>query len=276
MHLISSCLFASLLFSPLTSLAQQTWNPTPKLYDDLASGRVGLLSLIDPAYGVAVVDTYVGPVDGAKPKKPALLCGAALDLAIGNWQKALREDIMRTKAEGQLTCGPAFGAYACRYGATMEWDPAVYHVFAKEGGRHRLAAVVVIDEAAVEEDFARTEHRKVQTTLNSLLKKKCTVPKLSAQQLNDLGFAARQRGDHTAAIKHYSEALIADPRFELAAYNLACEHALKGSHEFALELLGHLRSLRTPASKKALAKALSDPDFRSMKDSAAFRAIVSP
>lgn len=246
------------------------------MYDDLASGRIGLLGFIDTTRGVALVDNFVGPSEGAKPKKPALLCGSALDLAVGNWQKSLRDDILRTKSDGQISCGRALGAYACRFGATMEWDPAVYHVFREDNGRIYLAAVVITDEAAVEEDFVRESKQQIKTTLNALWSKKCGSLKPTAAQLNDLGFAARQRGDRPTAIKYYSEAVLLDPRFELAVYNLACEYALSGKHDLALELLGHLRNLRTPSAKKALAKAKSDPDFKSLKEGAAFRAITDP
>ncbi len=93
---------------------------------------------------------------------------------------------------------------------------------------------------------------------------------IEATRLNEDGLARRKAGDHAGASKLYEQALAADPEHVWARYNYACELALAGRAKDALNELTTLYKLGTADSRRALAAARKDSDFRSIKDSGQF------
>ena len=91
-----------------------------------------------------------------------------------------------------------------------------------------------------------------------------------AKKLNGFGYKAYKKGDYLKATERYSEAVMLDPDYETAIYNLACMKALNGSKTEALEGLRKLRRMDTPLAREKLGKAPRDPDFRSIRKDSDF------
>lgn len=96
-----------------------------------------------------------------------------------------------------------------------------------------------------------------------------------ARRLNARGLRAYERGDYSAAIERYREALAADPGHILARYNLSCAYNLAGEPDKGLALLAELRAAEDcEACRRRLVRASEDADWHSMWSHPLFVEIV--
>ena len=99
-----------------------------------------------------------------------------------------------------------------------------------------------------------------------------------ATSLNSEGYKRRKDfDDNRGAWSSYRRALLIDPSFHTARYNLACEYALRGEREAALSLLEELAlASRRGCSRctKVLGWARKDEDFDTIRTDPRFRRAV--
>jgi hypothetical protein len=95
-----------------------------------------------------------------------------------------------------------------------------------------------------------------------------------AKKLNSQGFKARKRGDNAQAMDFYRQAVAASPAHGRARLNLACELALAGEIQSAIDELTWLYRSGSEEDLDLLAAASSDEDLRSIWGQDAFLALV--
>jgi hypothetical protein len=95
-----------------------------------------------------------------------------------------------------------------------------------------------------------------------------------AKKLNSQGFKARKRGDNAQALDLYRQAVAASPAHGRARLNLACELALAGEIQPAIDELTWLYRSGSKADLDLLAAASSDEDLRLIWGQDAFLALV--
>lgn len=120
-----------------------------------------------------------------------------------------------------------------------------------------------VDSPESESNSKNTEQQRIETLESRVriaLSSLDSGDRAESKHLNKLGVLAR-RDKLPVAIVYYRAAVMADPSYEWAQYNLACEYALQGNRDDALVALGLLASLGTHEARKALHKAISDDDF---------------
>jgi hypothetical protein len=87
---------------------------------------------------------------------------------------------------------------------------------------------------------------------------------------NGVGVTYRMRNDLPAATAWYKRAIGVDPDFGDAYYNMACVYALQGQEELALRYL-QIAAMNGYATAEGIDE---DPDLESLRDTAAYRALV--
>lgn len=96
-----------------------------------------------------------------------------------------------------------------------------------------------------------------------------------SKKLNGQGYRARKRGDHSAAVALYRQAVTAAPAYGQARLNLACELALAGRADAALAELSMLYRSGRPDHRKYLRLATADSDLASLWKTGRFMALIS-
>jgi hypothetical protein len=102
------------------------------------------------------------------------------------------------------------------------------------------------------------------------------APAPSAREANARGMKRYRAKDYAAAAREFQAAIALDASFVLAHYNLASMAALLGDKPTVLAQLRWLRDSRDPEARKALAKAPTDPDLRSMVNDPEVRELIGP
>jgi|GEM_PF-3068686 len=270
----------------------------------IAAGQVVATDLVPRGEGYLEIDLFEGPADEVVTPKPRRICGAELDYALKALPERAEDAIEPLTYDPQIppaprgipealwqqlrwvhyitpaflltdACAPEFGGIACRTGGEMEWSPVQRFVFTyNETGALQLKAIVTIDEALVTEEAVEADLRKAGAAIKRLAKTKCADELESAARLNDIGITARRADDSDKARHFYTLALGKDPKFDLAAYNLACEYARIDEQGDALKMLRFLESLQTPKGKKFLKDAPKDENFADMLDNPDFKALT--
>jgi len=87
---------------------------------------------------------------------------------------------------------------------------------------------------------------------------------------NGVGVTWRMRNDLGRALEWYKKALVIDPDFGDAYYNMACVYALQGRHELALRYL-QIAALNGYATAQGID---GDPDLESLHGDDAYKALV--
>jgi hypothetical protein len=148
---------------------------TQGLMLELASGKRDLMSLVDPAAGVALVDHFVGAgADKPVPPIEKLMCGKALDKLIADYKKQMSTAVPEARGENRLECSNKPGPPTCTYGRSMEWDPAVHFIFRPDPARGlALTAITVDDEVMVDEKFVAKRHALQAKRIAELTAKSC-------------------------------------------------------------------------------------------------------
>ena len=95
-----------------------------------------------------------------------------------------------------------------------------------------------------------------------------------AEELNTAGYKARKQGYNRRALSLYAEAVSESPDYEMARFNLACEHALARNADAAIEQLEHLWKMDTTRALQRLRKIATDSDFEPIDDDPRFIAIL--
>ncbi|MCA9561846.1 MAG: LytR C-terminal domain-containing protein [Myxococcales bacterium] len=95
-----------------------------------------------------------------------------------------------------------------------------------------------------------------------------------ADSKNEDGLDEYRDGDYAAAVRDFESALESDPWHVFAKYNLACNLALLGRHEEALQHLDELSRWDISASSERMARARVDEDFESLRDNQEFKLIT--
>ncbi len=101
-------------------------------------------------------------------------------------------------------------------------------------------------------------------------------PAEDAKTANRRGMTLYAAKDYAGAAKQFRAAIAAQPSFVLAHYNLASMAALLGDKPTVLAELKWLHDSSDPAARKALDKAPTDPDLKSVIDDPEVRALVMP
>jgi hypothetical protein len=90
------------------------------------------------------------------------------------------------------------------------------------------------------------------------------------ESFNGVGVTWRMRNDLGRALEWYKRALVVDPDFGDAYYNMACVYALQGQKELALRYL-QIAALNGYATGDGID---ADPDLESLRTDPAYRALV--
>jgi hypothetical protein len=90
------------------------------------------------------------------------------------------------------------------------------------------------------------------------------------EAFNGVGVTWRMRNDLAKALEWYKKALVADPDFGDAYYNMACVYALQGEKVMALRYL-QIAALNGYASGEGID---ADPDLESLRADPAYQALV--
>jgi hypothetical protein len=90
------------------------------------------------------------------------------------------------------------------------------------------------------------------------------------EAFNGVGVTWRMRNDLERALEWYKKALVVDPDFGDAYYNMACVYALQGQKDMALRYL-QIAALNGYASGEGID---ADPDLESLRGDPAYRALV--
>jgi len=90
------------------------------------------------------------------------------------------------------------------------------------------------------------------------------------EAFNGVGVTWRMRNDLNRALEWYKKALLVDPDFGDAYYNMACVYALQGAKEMALRYL-QIAALNGYASGEGID---ADPDLESLRADPAYHALV--
>jgi hypothetical protein len=93
-----------------------------------------------------------------------------------------------------------------------------------------------------------------------------TIP----EAFNGVGVTWRMRNDLDRALEWYKKALLVDPDFGDAYYNMACVYALRGEKDMALRYL-QIAALNGYASGEGID---ADPDLEKLRDDPAYKALV--
>ena len=93
---------------------------------------------------------------------------------------------------------------------------------------------------------------------------------------NTVGVRLLKAKDYPGAIAQFRKALAENPSHVLAHYNLACAAALSGDRKTAVAELRWLRASKDPAARKALGKARSDSDLKSVRADPEVVKLVGP
>jgi hypothetical protein len=133
---------------------------------------------------------------------------------------------------------------------------------ARREARER-ARKVMRDGAAylAEGNFEQARRRFLEA-----LDEDATVP----EGYNGVGVTYRMRNDLSRALDWYKRALAVDPDFGDAYYNMACVYALQGEKEMALRYL-QIAALNGYTTAEGMDQ---DPDLASLRDAAAYQALV--
>lgn len=95
-----------------------------------------------------------------------------------------------------------------------------------------------------------------------------------AKKANSKGYRAYKKRRYSEAVDHFQEALRADPFYVKAKYNLACNLALVGDSDGALQALLELQSWEDGAARASFNKARVDRDFERLHADQRFRRLV--
>src|SRR5512145_2157458 len=87
---------------------------------------------------------------------------------------------------------------------------------------------------------------------------------------NGVGVTWRMRNDLERALEWYKKALVVDPDFGDAYYNMACVYALRGEKDMALRYL-QIAALNGYVSGEGID---ADPDLERLRDDPAYKALV--
>jgi tetratricopeptide (TPR) repeat protein len=90
------------------------------------------------------------------------------------------------------------------------------------------------------------------------------------EAFNGVGVTWRMRNDLERALEWYKKALLVDPDFGDAYYNMACVYALEGQKEMALRYL-QIAALNGYASADGID---ADPDLEGLRNDPAYQALV--
>jgi hypothetical protein len=90
------------------------------------------------------------------------------------------------------------------------------------------------------------------------------------EAFNGVGVTWRMRNDLDRALEWYKKALLVDPDFGDAYYNMACVYALRGEKDMALRYL-QIAALNGYASGEGID---ADPDLEKLRDDPAYKALV--
>jgi hypothetical protein len=90
------------------------------------------------------------------------------------------------------------------------------------------------------------------------------------EAFNGVGVTWRMRNDLNRALEWYKKALVVDPDFGDAYYNMACVYALQGQKELALRYL-QIAALNGYATAEGID---ADPDLDALREDPAYRALV--
>jgi hypothetical protein len=90
------------------------------------------------------------------------------------------------------------------------------------------------------------------------------------EAFNGVGVTWRMRNDLDRALEWYKKALVVDPDFGDAYYNMACVYALRGEKDLALRYL-QIAALNGYASGEGID---ADPDLEKLRDDPAYKALV--
>jgi len=95
-----------------------------------------------------------------------------------------------------------------------------------------------------------------------------------SRTLQQRGAALARQGKPGGATEAYQQALALQPGAPAVIYGLAVVAALQGDQRGAVAWLAKLRGQSSAAARRLLVRARFDRDFRLIKDSASFRAVV--
>jgi len=95
----------------------------------------------------------------------------------------------------------------------------------------------------------------------------------TAKKHNAKGLALRETGDGAGALASYKAAVATSPSYAPGHYNYACELAIAGQLDAAVEQLEHLLRLGTPEARLFAARAQFEEDFLRLADDPRFVAI---
>lgn len=87
----------------------------------------------------------------------------------------------------------------------------------------------------------------------------------TAKKLNSQGLEARRGKNHALALQKYQAAVNAAPGYAPARFNLACELALEGDSDAALNEIEFLSQLNTESAKRFIAVAPLDSDLNTIQ-----------
>jgi hypothetical protein len=90
------------------------------------------------------------------------------------------------------------------------------------------------------------------------------------EAFNGVGVTWRMRNDLGRALEWYKKAIVVDPDFGDAYYNMACVYALQGQKELALRYL-QIAALNGYATSEGID---GDPDLEGLRQDPAYRALV--
>jgi len=85
-----------------------------------------------------------------------------------------------------------------------------------------------------------------------------------------IGATFYARNDYAQAMNYYKQALLNDPNFKDAFYNIACIYALQGKTEMAIKYL-KIAAMNGFAEAAVMTK---DPDLQSLKDNEEFKKLL--
>jgi hypothetical protein len=153
---------------------------------------------------------------------------------------------------------PAAGATAATPGTVPKASPKD----AKKALRAKARAILKDGAAYLHEGSFEAARRRFLEAIE--------IDEGVPEAFNGVGVTWRMRNDLDRALEWYKKALVVDPDFGDAYYNMACVYALQGQKELALRYL-QIAAMNGYASAEGIG---ADPDLEPLRDDPAYDALV--
>lgn len=264
----------------------------------------GMMTPIGPAKGAELADSCYSKKRGAEttahsglddgPNGPRVSAALAADIA--RLKSAVRSDLRRNDAKGELTPPPVTASWSFAKDLVIEVDRmetkaggSVLRVGGAVRGQDAVHPITLSVKTKIPEvtfdgtwnaivaspdgtELAFIGHFFCMEWCNDVVITRMTTGKLASHVYNDTGFRLHQKKDYAASRDLFLKATWADPKAPLPPYNLACAYALLGDEANAERALKLAIGV---GGDKVKARAKKDADFAKVVGAKWFQTLTS-